>query len=89
MIEHYFDCPHCWENQLKMIDPSIEEQNFIEDCEVCCNFDYPERGTQSDGKGDGGALLVGVDLKVTAVVRSACASPQPVPGPHVLPQPVS
>ena len=37
MIEHYFDCPHCWESQLKMIDPSIEEQNFIEDCEVCCN----------------------------------------------------
>ena len=37
MIEHYFDCPHCWESQLKIIDPSIEEQNFIEDCEVCCN----------------------------------------------------
>jgi hypothetical protein len=37
MIEHFFDCPHCWENQLKMIDPSIEKQNFIEDCEVCCN----------------------------------------------------
>ena len=37
MIEHYFDCPHCWENQLKMIDSSIEVQKFIEDCEVCCN----------------------------------------------------
>ena len=37
MIEHYFDCPHCWENQLKMIDPSDEKHNFIEDCEVCCN----------------------------------------------------
>ena len=37
MIEQYFDCPHCWENQLKMVDPSIEIQNFIEDCEVCCN----------------------------------------------------
>jgi len=37
MIEHYFDCPHCWESQLKMIDPSVEKQNFIEDCEVCCN----------------------------------------------------
>ncbi len=37
MIEHFFNCPHCWENQLKMIDPSIEKQNFIEDCEVCCN----------------------------------------------------
>ena len=35
MIEHYFDCPHCWKNQLRMIDSSIEIQNFIEDCEVC------------------------------------------------------
>ena len=37
MIEHYFDCPHCWQNQLKIIDPSVREQSFIEDCEVCCN----------------------------------------------------
>ncbi|MDA7810317.1 CPXCG motif-containing cysteine-rich protein [Flavobacteriaceae bacterium] len=37
MIEHYFECPHCWESQLKMIDPSINNQNFIEDCEICCN----------------------------------------------------
>jgi transcription elongation factor Elf1 len=37
MIEHYFDCPHCWENQLKMIDSSVEIQKFIEDCVVCCN----------------------------------------------------
>ena len=37
MIEHYFNCPHCWQNQLKIIDSSVEEQSFIEDCEVCCN----------------------------------------------------
>ena len=37
MIEHYFDCPHCWENQLKMIDPTVPNQSFIEDCEICCN----------------------------------------------------
>ena len=37
MIEHYFDCPHCWENQLKLIDTSITNQSFIEDCETCCN----------------------------------------------------
>ena len=37
MLESYFDCPHCWENQLKMIDPSISDQRFIEDCETCCN----------------------------------------------------
>ena len=37
MIEQYFDCPHCWQNQIKLIDPSINSQVFIEDCEVCCN----------------------------------------------------
>ena len=37
VLEEYFYCPYCWQNQLKMIDPSIENQNFIEDCEVCCN----------------------------------------------------
>ena len=37
MIEHYFNCPHCWQNQLKIIDSSVKEQSFIEDCEVCCN----------------------------------------------------
>ena len=37
MIEYYFDCPHCWQNQLKLVDPSVDHQNFIEDCEVCCN----------------------------------------------------
>ena len=37
MIEHYFYCPHCWENQLKMIDSSVNHQNFIEDCQICCN----------------------------------------------------
>jgi transcription elongation factor Elf1 len=37
MIEYDFDCPHCWEQQLKLIDSSINNQIFIEDCEVCCN----------------------------------------------------
>jgi transcription elongation factor Elf1 len=37
MIEHYFTCPHCWEEQLKLIDSSVSEQSIIEDCEVCCN----------------------------------------------------
>ena len=37
MLEEYFNCPYCWENQLKMVDPSVKNQNFIEDCEVCCN----------------------------------------------------
>ena len=37
MIEHNFSCPYCCESGLKLIDFSIKSQNFIEDCEVCCN----------------------------------------------------
>ena len=37
MLEYNFYCPYCWQNQLKMIDPSIANQQFIEDCETCCN----------------------------------------------------
>ena len=37
MIEQYFDCPHCWDNQLKLVDSSVPNQSFIEDCETCCN----------------------------------------------------
>ena len=37
MIEHHFSCPYCVEFGLKLIDFSIKSQNFIEDCEVCCN----------------------------------------------------
>jgi len=37
MIEQYFSCPHCWEEQFKWVDGSVPEQEFIEDCEVCCN----------------------------------------------------
>ena len=37
MLESYFICPYCWENQIKMVDPSLLTQTYIEDCEVCCN----------------------------------------------------
>ena len=37
MIEFSFTCPYCWENQLKLVDPSDSSQAFIEDCETCCN----------------------------------------------------
>ena len=37
MIEYHFSCPYCFESGLKLIDFTIRSQNFIEDCEVCCN----------------------------------------------------
>lgn len=36
MFEHFFTCPHCWEEVSMLLDPSVS-QTYIEDCEVCCN----------------------------------------------------
>ena len=37
MIEHFFQCPHCFEGISMLVDPSVRRQEYIEDCEVCCN----------------------------------------------------
>ena len=37
MHEHFFQCPHCWETISMLIDVSQPDQNYIEDCEICCN----------------------------------------------------
>ncbi|WP_406682840.1 CPXCG motif-containing cysteine-rich protein [Seonamhaeicola sp. MEBiC1930] len=37
MLEYYFCCPYCWQSISILLDLSIQEQNYIEDCEVCCN----------------------------------------------------
>ncbi|WP_373055697.1 CPXCG motif-containing cysteine-rich protein [Zunongwangia sp. H14] len=37
MYEHFFQCPYCWEEISVLLDPSVREQTYIEDCEICCN----------------------------------------------------
>ncbi|MFS4455003.1 CPXCG motif-containing cysteine-rich protein [Maribacter sp. 2304DJ31-5] len=37
MHEHFFQCPYCWEEISMLLDTSIAQQTYIEDCEVCCN----------------------------------------------------
>ena len=37
MFEHFFQCPYCWETISVLIDSSVAEQQYVEDCEVCCN----------------------------------------------------
>ena len=37
MTEYFFSCPHCWDKISMLIDTSISGQNYIEDCEICCN----------------------------------------------------
>ena len=34
--EHAFTCPYCWETITMLLDLSVDEQVYIEDCEVCC-----------------------------------------------------
>ncbi len=37
MLEHFFQCPYCWEEISVLLDPSVSRQTYIEDCENCCN----------------------------------------------------
>ena len=37
MLEHFFQCPYCWETISMLLDTSVRKQSYIEDCEVCCN----------------------------------------------------
>lgn len=36
MEEQFFQCPYCWQNISVLLDPSVAEQVYVEDCEVCC-----------------------------------------------------
>lgn len=35
-LEHFFQCPYCWENISMILETHISE-TYIEDCEVCCH----------------------------------------------------
>jgi len=35
--EHFFSCPYCFQTISVLLDPSVKNQDYIEDCEVCCN----------------------------------------------------
>jgi transcription elongation factor Elf1 len=37
MLEHFFQCPYCFEEISMLVDPSVRSQEYLEDCEVCCN----------------------------------------------------
>lgn len=37
MFEHHFQCPYCWEDISMLLDPSVRQQTYVEDCEVCCH----------------------------------------------------
>ena len=58
LAENDIQCPYCWELITVLIDCSVESQEYIEDCQVCCRpilFDvavdddgYPTVSVSSD-----------------------------------------
>jgi len=36
-VEHFFICPYCGGEISFILDLTEKEQDYIEDCEVCCN----------------------------------------------------
>jgi hypothetical protein len=36
LIEYTFNCPYCFSEITIYLDPLIEKQEYVEDCEVCC-----------------------------------------------------
>jgi len=36
LLEHYFTCPYCFAPISILMDVSVSNQTYIEDCEVCC-----------------------------------------------------
>jgi len=37
-VEVPFHCPYCFAPVSVLVDPSVPQQTYVEDCEVCC---YP------------------------------------------------
>jgi len=52
--EHIISCPYCGENINVLIDSSDSEQEYIEDCQVCC------RPIIFNVKSDGSSVQVNV-----------------------------
>jgi transcription elongation factor Elf1 len=36
-IEQVYTCPYCWQTVSVLLDLSVTQQQFVEDCEVCCH----------------------------------------------------
>ena len=34
--EYMFACPCCWQPITMLLDLSVRQQEYVEDCEVCC-----------------------------------------------------
>ncbi len=56
MEEYFYNCPFCFSHVSILVDLSIPNQQYIEDCERCCN--PIEFSISSDGE-----LLTNVEIQ--------------------------
>jgi hypothetical protein len=47
--EQLISCPYCGETITVLIDTSLDEQNYIEDCQVCCRPIVLDVSVANDG----------------------------------------
>ncbi|MCW8856468.1 MAG: CPXCG motif-containing cysteine-rich protein [Kangiella sp.] len=58
-IESIIYCPYCGEPQTILIDPSIMQQSYIEDCQICCR--PIEFQVQVSADGEDVSIVTGTD----------------------------
>ena len=49
-VDKVVQCPYCWENIEILIDPAEPEQDYIEDCSVCCRPIHFKIAQEMDGE---------------------------------------
>lgn len=49
ITETHLDCPYCGESISVLVDDSLPEQNYIEDCQVCCRPIVMDVAVDRDG----------------------------------------
>ena len=50
LIPATITCPFCWESIEILTDPSVTAEEYIEDCQVCCNPINIAVTTAADGQ---------------------------------------
>lgn len=48
--EKWITCPYCGEHITLLADDSVEEQSYIEDCQVCCKPMEIQLTVSQDGR---------------------------------------
>ena len=49
VVEQSVECPYCGESIGLLIDLSVPQQNYVEDCQVCCRPIVVNVGVDSSG----------------------------------------